>query len=149
MMRLFVVAALVCGLAGCDSGPCGEEPNQLRGSVDELYDIDVDRVRARRAGGENVTIEYFHGENVVAKVVADVHAFRQGAAFPLRDGAVYRVTSPPTDFPEDVLAGAITFETPLDDGEEVAGCFNVKFAMEDGTQRTLAGAFEAKLEPGS
>ena len=148
MRRLLVLALASSALAACDSGPCGEEPNQLRGSVDELYDIEVDRVRARRAGEDTVTIEYLHGENVVAKVVADVRSFREGAAFPLRDGSVYRVTSPPTDFPEDVLAGAITFESPLEDGEDVAGCFNVKFAMENGEQRTLAGAFEAKLELG-
>lgn len=134
--------------SGCDPGPCGEEANKLGGSVEELYDIEVSDVRARLLDEEVVTIEYFHREDIVAKVVANVRGFKKGAAFPLRDGSIYRVTSPPTDFPERVEAGAITFETPLNEGKTVAGCFNGRFRMDDGSQRTIKGAFETKLEAG-
>jgi len=151
-MRTFVLAvvssSLVVLAAGCDSGPCGEEPNQLGGSVSELYDIKSDGVRARMIDQDVVTVEYFHGENIVTKVVANVKGFKVGAAFPLRDGSIYRVTSPPTEFPERVEAGAITFETGLEEGREVAGCFTGKFLMDDGSQRTIKGAFETKLEAG-
>ncbi|AKU92112.1 hypothetical protein [Vulgatibacter incomptus] len=139
---------LLAFAAGCDSGPCGEDANRLAGSVSELYDLRVDDVRARRIEADVVTIEYFHGENIVAKVVAGVRGFRVGAAFPLRDGSVYRVTSPPTDFPDRVEAGAITFESGLNEGETVSGCFNARFLMDDGSQRTIRGAFETKLEAG-
>lgn len=141
-----LASAVLAG--GCDPGPCGEEPNQLGGSVSELYDIEVSDVRARMIEPEVVTVEYFNGENVVTKVVANVRGFKKGATFPLRDGSIYRVTSPPTEFPERVEAGAITFETGLQEGKEVAGCFTGRFRMDDGSQRTIKGAFETKLESG-
>lgn len=144
----FAVAAIGILATGCDSGPCGETPNELGGSVSELYDVEVDDVRARRIDDDMVTVEYFHGENVVAKVVANVRGFRKGAAFPLRDGSIYRVTSPETQFPERVEAGAITFESDLKVGSEASGCFNARFLMDDGSQRTIKGAFETKLEAG-
>lgn len=148
-LRIALAAAgLLAFASGCDSGPCGEEPNVLGGSVSELYDIQADGVRARRIDDEMVTIEYFHGENVVAKVVANVRGFRKGAAFPLRDGSVYRVTSPETQFPERVEAGAITFESGLEEGRDVSGCFNARFLMDNGTRRTIKGAFETTLESG-
>lgn len=148
-LRIVLAAAAICAIAtACDSGPCGEEPNQLGGSVSELYDIEVDDVRARRIDDDVVTIEYFHGENVVAKVVANVRGFRKGAAFPLRDGSIYRVTSPETQFPEAVEAGAITFEEDLKEGSDASGCFNARFLMDDGSKRTIKGAFETKLESG-
>ncbi|HWV37229.1 MAG TPA: hypothetical protein VN033_02015 [Vulgatibacter sp.] len=148
-LRLLLAAAAICALAtACDSGPCGEAPNELGGSVSELYDIEVDDVRARRIDDEVVTVEYFHGENVVTKVVANVRGFRKGAAFPLRDGSIYRVTSPETQFPERIEAGAVTFESDLEEGKEVSGCFNARFRMDDGSQRTIKGAFETTLEAG-
>ena len=150
-MRLRIILAAAASLAfaaACDSGPCGEEPNELGGSVSELYDIQVDDVRARRIDDDVVTVEYFHGENVVAKVVANVRGFRKGAAFPLRDGSIYRVTSPETQFPERVEAGAITFESDLKVGSEASGCFNARFLMDDGSQRTINGAFVSTLESG-
>ncbi len=148
-LRIVLAAAAVCAFAAaCDSGPCGEEPNQLGGSVSELYDVKVDDVRARRIDDDVVTVEFFHGENVVAKVVANVRGFRKGAAFPLRDGSIYRVTSPETQFPERVEAGAITFEEDLKEGSAATGCFNARFRMDDGSQRTIKGAFDTTLESG-
>ncbi len=148
-VRFFVAGLALLALgSGCDAGPCGETPNELGGSVFELYDIRVDDVRARKLDDDVVTIEYFHGENVVAKVVANVKGFKKGAAFPLRDGSVYRITSPPTDFPDRIVAGAITFESGLQEGKDVEGCFNAKFLMDDQSQRTIKGAFVTKLESG-
>lgn len=143
---LLLAAAAAPLAAGCESGPCGEDPNVLQGSIGELYDIESDHVRTRQLDEETVVIEYFHGEDIVAKVVGDVRSFKKGSAIPLTDGSVARFTSPPTDFPEDVAAGALTFETDLKDGEQVAGCWNVKFNMDDGSQRTLSGTFETALE---
>lgn len=151
MSRLHLLvgaAALALSLAatGCETGPCGEDPNTLQGSIGELYDIEVDNVRTRLQDENTVLIEYFHGDDIVTKVVADVREFKKGAAIPLTDGTVFRVTSPPTDFPEDISAGAITFESDLEQGQEVAGCWNVKFMMDDGGERTLSGTFETALE---
>lgn len=147
LLVLAAAAALALVLPACDEGPCGQSPNTLEGSIGELYDIDTDHVVARKLPDEaTVVIEYYHGEDIVSKVVADVRDFKKGASIPLVDGTVYRVTSPPTDFPEDVDAGVITFETDLTVGENVVGCWNVKFNMDDGGQRTLNGTFEAKLE---
>src|SRR5205823_4291577 len=96
------VLALALGLAGasgCGGGPCGRAPNQLTGSIGELYDIKVDNVRARKVDDTHVTFEFLHGNDIVAKIVADVRAFTKGTSIPLVNGDVYRLTSPSTDFP--------------------------------------------------
>jgi hypothetical protein len=136
-------------LSGCGGGPCGLPLNKLRGSVDELYDVEVDSVRARLASdGETMTVDYKHGNDSVAKVVAGVKGFSKGASIPLVDGDVFRVTSPDTQFPRQIARGQVTIESELSVGSTVQGCFNVLFQLEDGSQRTLEGAFETTLEEG-
>ncbi|MBI4822061.1 MAG: hypothetical protein HY791_37735 [Deltaproteobacteria bacterium] len=143
--RLALIALVAAGVA-CEKGPCGKTPNELAGSVSSTYDIVVDSVRAKRVDQTAVTIEFAHGNDIVAKIVVDTSSYAKGAAIPLVDGDVYRVTSPSTDFPDDIERGQITFETELTNGQPIEGCFAVTFNMENGEQRTLDGAFSAPLE---
>ena len=145
----WILIALLATLLACDKGPCGLAQNTLEGSVSELYDIEVDSVRARISRSKNtVTIDFRHGNDSVAKVVAGVEAFEKGAKIPLTDGFVFRVTSPETQFPRAVERGSVTIESDLNAGQVIEGCFNVVFAAQDGQQRTLEGAFSAELQEG-
>ena len=147
-----LLAAAVAGstlIAACSTSPCNTTPNELEGSVGQRYDIAVDTVQVRLGTTkETVTIDYRHGTDSVAKVVANVAGFETGAKIPLTDGDVYRVTSPETQFPRDLERGEVIVETELTVGKTVEGCFNAVFNMEDGTQQTLEGGFEATLEEG-
>ncbi|MBI2376231.1 MAG: hypothetical protein HYV07_19715 [Deltaproteobacteria bacterium] len=142
----FGIAAFVVLTTACEQGPCGKTPNELAGSVSSTYDIQVDSVRAKKVDESSITVEFLHGNDVVAKVVVDTTSYAKGAAIPLVDGDVYRITSPATDFPEDIERGQVTFESDLALGKPVEGCFAVTFNMENGEQRTLDGAFSAPLE---
>ena len=140
---------LIGSLAACDSGPCPVEPNTLEGSISEIVEISpVDTVGARLSNSDDtVTIDFKKGNDSVAKVVADVATFAVGASIPLVDGDVYRVTSPVSDFPNDIDSGRVLFETELSIGNQVTGCFNVTFNSAEG-RRTLEGSFDTTLEEG-
>jgi hypothetical protein len=146
-MRALLPLAALALLASCNDGPCGLEPNKLDGSIRELYDIQVDSIRLRKIAEDAVTIEYFHGNDTVAKVSADTRGFRKGASIPLLDPrSVQRFTSPDTQYPSEIVKGQITFESDLTPGQPVSGCFAVIFKALDGTKRSLSGAFEGTLE---
>lgn len=143
--------SLVAVLGGCESGPCGLDPNTLDGSIGELYDIQVDTVGSRLSmSDDSLTIDFKHGNDSVAKVVADniTASFERGVSIPLTDGSVYRVTSPTTQFPRNIERGSVTIESELNVGAPVEGCFSVLFNMDDMTQRNLSGAFSSMLEEG-
>lgn len=145
-----LVSALAAASAatGCGGGNCVASENQLEGSVGELFDIQVDNVCVRKLPPpeESVSVEFYHGNDTVAKVLADVRAFEPGVTIPLSDGAVRRITSPDTNYPTDISNGTITFDTPLSIGSEVSGCFGCRFHMPDGSERTLNGAFRTTLK---
>lgn len=144
------IVASASMLSACGSGPCDIDTNTLEGSISEMFEIaPIDSVTARFSESDQaVTIDFKRGNDSLAKVVADTTAFAIGAKIPLVDGDVYRVTSPASDFPRDIAAGTITFETELTVGNEVEGCFNVRFNANDGTERTLEGAFQTTLMGG-
>lgn len=145
-MRILAPLMALTALAACNDGPCGLEPNRLDGSIRELYDIEVDSIRLRKVTEDDVTVEYFHGNDTVAKISA-TGPFRKGASIPLTDPrSVQRFTSPETQFPSTIERGEITFETDLTPGTEASGCFAVIFEALDGTKRSLSGAFEGPLE---
>jgi hypothetical protein len=146
MKVLIAIGALSFALASCGGGPCGLPANELRGSMGELYDIEVDKVRVRKVDEETVAVEYKHGNDIVAKVIADVRAFAKGVQIPLSGGDVRRITSPETSYPTDIERGDVTFESDLAPGSEVSGCFHALFNLPDGSQRTLEGGFHATLE---
>jgi hypothetical protein len=143
-----------------DGGPsqCGERsPNALLGSISEVFpDIDaVDKTCARLqtsgGGDEAVVLEFFNGNNVVAKVIGE-HAnnFSRGVRFPIVTGDVSRVTAPPTDYPGTILMGAMEIDSDLVVGADFNACFDVLFdatGTADNTQRTLSGAISTTLQP--
>ncbi|MFO0727994.1 MAG: hypothetical protein U1E65_29710 [Myxococcota bacterium] len=144
------LALLFTGVAptlGCGGGPCNVAENHLEGSVSELsLDLDVDKVRVRKVDTDTVAIEFKHGNDFVAKVTVDIRSYKKGAAIPLSDGQVKRITSPDTQYPTTLVHGEVTFDSELRVGADAAGCFNVLFQFDDGTQRTLLGGFRAPLE---
>jgi len=124
---------------------CPAAENQLTGSIGEVLDIHVDGVRVRRIDVNSVAVEFRHGNDIVAKVTADVSAFVVGVEIPLGDGSVRRITSPDTAYPTSVR-GMIRFDAPLTPANSVGGCFSAVFNQNDGTQRTLDGGFRATME---
>lgn len=145
-MRIAGLALAALLISGCDAGPCSLAENELRGSIGELYDLTTDAVRVRQVDPDTVAVEFKHGNEIHAKILAEVRSFAKGAAIPLTDGDVQRITSPATSYPSDIERGNITFETELSAGSEAAGCFNTLFNMPDGSQRTLEGGFRATFE---
>jgi hypothetical protein len=150
-MRLLVPLAALALLAGCNDGPCGLEPNTLDGSIGETLPdppgIRVDSIRLKKPSSNTVTVEYLYGNDIVAKISADTHGFKKGAAIPLSNArAVQRFTSPESQFPNELERGQITFESDLAGGQTVSGCFAAIFKADDGSKRSLSGAFEGTLE---
>lgn len=139
-------ALLASVLSACGGGPCGRDPNKLQGSIGELYDIQVDSVKARKPDPNHLVLQFMHHNDIVTKVVADVHAFMKGVKIPLSSGDVVRVTSPETAFPRRIVMGTLQIDSELLDGKEVVACFDVLFdAAQDGTKRTLQGAIQTTL----
>jgi hypothetical protein len=145
---------LRCTLAALSLFPllaCPEPPNQLEGSVDEVFDLGFDEVRIRtfESTGE-LQIEYLaKAEDGSAKdVVAQITVTRPGGGFPANtdikfdqvNGKVHRVAAG-DDFPV-VTEGTITFFSGGNEvGEQTSGEFSVLFE----NKRTLRGRFDAKL----
>ena len=149
VVPFFAGLALIASSVGCGGGPCGAPTNELRGSVSETYDIEVDNVSARLSASQmTATIDFKHGNDSVAKVVALVDNFERGARIPLTNGDVFRVTSPDTQFPREIVRGSVTIDSALIVGQPIAGCFNAVFLFDDGVERTLEGGFEAALQEG-
>lgn len=140
-----VLLAATLASSGCGGGPCGLAVNRLSGSVSEQFDIEVDNVRVRKVDTEAIAVEYFHGNDIVTKVIVDVRTYAKGVEIPLSNGDVKRITSPDTMFPSSIERGTVTFESELTVAVDCTGCFNVLFNMPDGSQRTLEGAFQAPL----
>ena len=112
--RLFAGLMMSAASAGCGGGPCGAPTNELRGSVSETYDIEVDTVSARLSTSQMITtIDFWHGNDSVAKVVALVDNFERSARIPLTNGDVFRVTSPDTQFPREIVRGSVTIDSGL------------------------------------
>src|SRR5262249_9199575 len=146
--RIVVLATLALALAsGCNSGPCGLEPNKLDGSIGELLDITSDSVQVKQVTAKSISVSYFHGDQTVAKISVDITGEKAGAAIPILDPRqIVRLTSPASAFPNQIDAGQLTFTSNLNPGQNAEGCFAVRFKELDGTKRSLSGAFEAKLD---
>lgn len=150
-----------CLLAACalwTLSACPEPPNQLEGSIDEMFDLGFETVQIRtyEATGE-LQIQYLRKteDGSDQDVVAQITVTRPGGGFPKDtdikfdqvDGKVHRIVGGGDDFPP-VLEGQISFSAggnAVD--EQTTGEFSVVFEdSRGGTGYTLRGRFDGKLE---
>jgi len=144
---LALTALLGLALAGCP-----EPPNELDGSIGEVYDLSFDEVRIRKflSTGE-LQIEYMRApeEGSSKDIVAQVTVTTPEGGFPVDtdikfaqvEGKVHRV-APGDDFPP-IEQGTISFTAGANEiGDNTSGEFSVLFE----NKRTLRGRFDAELQ---
>ncbi len=150
LARLCTVSLLLLALGGCP-----EEPNQLEGSIDEVFALHFDEVRIRHYASTNeLQIEYLReAEDGSAKdVVAQITITTPEGGIPHDvditfeqvNGAVHRIAEG-DDFPA-ISEGQITF---FAGGNEIDEQTTGEFALIFENKRTLRGNFDAKLEQAS
>ena len=141
MMKLAPVLALLIWSCGDTA-----EVNTLEGSVNRLYDLAFDTVRARKTATE-LAVQYVSGRSVPVQVVVDL------AASELTGPGQYDLTGQSTvvgsvnrqELPAFVN-GSVTFSAlGLTNGSAVAGHFEANVETDTATY-AVRGTFETTLE---
>jgi hypothetical protein len=157
-VRRSLTRASLAALALLPLLACPEPPNQLEGSIDEMYDLSFESVQIRtyESTGE-LQIQYLRKteDGSDQDVVAQITVTRPSGGFPKDtdikfdqvNGKVHRIVGGGDDFPA-VLSGLISFSAggnAVD--EQTTGEFSVIFQDARGDEGyTLRGRFDGKLE---
>lgn len=144
--RAWLAALLLAACAGIGTG-CQEDENALSGSVDEVYDLSYQTVRARQYDSE-FAIEYTREDGQIpVRVIVERDAdepISEGAIDLAERGTVVGRVGPRT-LPE-FRSGTLNLETYRSaQGAPVEGSFDATLRSEDATY-SLSGVFSTHLD---
>ncbi|MFH0902696.1 MAG: hypothetical protein V2A73_18855 [Pseudomonadota bacterium] len=151
-MTRIATAAAVVSLGLLSS--CGDEPNQLSGSLSEVYDLEFDEVQAMLMGSATdgfLVVEYLRDEGKAIKLSVNLEGLTitPGEKFSLTElvggiprGTMQQIADRTRDFPMDT--GTLALDQPLTPGASLAGHFRTVLAEPKGY--SLNGDFSAVLE---